>query len=387
MKPLSPVDAISPAFSRTRTLLFPPGLVPGLNAPFRFGFFLKIVIIAALTQANVYGAVLGVAAETLGVLIGTAAGVLGLAVHMHHRPDMGAFAGGFSSIFVAVAAIALFFVLALGVLLTWVWCRLRFTLFDLVLDRHGLVSRAWAPYGSRTWRLFGLMVLIGLSLTLLLAVTAGPLILHLFLTIRHLTPQEINSDPSVLFADIFPMYGIVFLIVLLVFLADAVTQDFILPPMAIDDAPLASAFSRFFQFLRARFWTFALYLLLRFVLEIGLAWVGMMALFIVLAVAAVAGGGAGFVLYHFFWHAGPAGMTLFVVYCVIAGLLLIALYLLLLFALYGVIALVKQSFAVYFYGGYYPALGDRLEPPPAPPAAPAPEFPPPFAPLPGAPPA
>lgn len=359
MKPLSPVDAVSPAFSRTRTLLYPPGPAPGLNAPFRLGFFLKIVIVAALTQGNVYALVLGMAAEIIGVLVGVGAGILGVAVHMHAPFENGT--GSFTSIFVVVAAVALFCVLAIGVVLGWLWCRLRFTLFDLVLYRHGLVSRAWLPYRSATWRLFGLMILIGLSLMLLGAITAGPLFLHLFLAIRHLTPQEINNDSTVLLSHIFSLYGVLLLIGLLTFVAEAVTQDFILPPMALEDAPLASACGRFLGFLRERFWYFALYLLLRFALELGLGWVGIMALFIVLAIVGVAGGGAGFFLYHFFWHAGPAGMTLFIVYCVVAGLLFIALYLLLLFALYGVIALVKQSYAILFYGGYYPALGEQLE--------------------------
>ncbi|MGA8163296.1 MAG: hypothetical protein WCB76_20985, partial [Acidobacteriaceae bacterium] len=67
MKPLSPVDAISPAFSRARTILTPPSPSPGQPSPFRFWFFLKIAVIAALTQPNVYGMLFGVFFEFLAV--------------------------------------------------------------------------------------------------------------------------------------------------------------------------------------------------------------------------------------------------------------------------------------------------------------------------------
>jgi hypothetical protein len=375
MNPLSPVDAISPAFSRTRTLLVPPDPAPGVPAPFRFWFFLKIAVIAALTQPNVYGFLFGMFFEFLAVIVGVA-GSLG---HRAFNPS------SVHPVLVIAIAMAAFVLLAISVLCAWLWCRLRFTLFDLVVYRHGQVARSWAPYGAQAWRFFGLMVLVALALLLLLAVTAGPLILHFLLAVRHLTPQQINNDPALVLSHIFPMYGAIFLFIIIATIADAIAQDFILPPLAVEDAPLGSAFSRFFQFLRAHFGRFALYLLLRFVLELGLTWVGLMGLFIVFGIALLGGGGIGFLLYHLLWHAGPGGVTLFVLYCLAAGLLLVALYLLLTFALYGAVALVKQCFAVYFYGSYYPALGDRLEPPP--PAAPAGFVPPnplpqPLAPLP-----
>ena len=359
MKPLSPVDAISPAFSRARTLLTPPGRAPGIPAPFRFWFFLKIAIIAALTQPNVYGFLFGMFFEGLGLTLAAAS------IGVHHTDSSFILSGGARSVFASVILILGFVALALCIFLAWLWCRLRFTLFDLVVDRHGQVARSWAPYGPQAGRFLGFMVLVALALLLLLALTAGPLILHLLLTVRHLTPQQINSNPALVLSHILPMYGVTFFFVLIASVADAITQDFILPPLAIEDAPLGSALSRLFQFLRAHFGRFALYLLLRFALELGLTWVGMIGLFIVFAIALLGGSGIGFLFYHLLWHAGPGGITLFVLYCLTAGLLLVALYLLLTFALYGAIALVQQCFAVYFYGSYYPALGDRLEPPPA----------------------
>lgn len=367
MKPLSAADAISPAFSRTRALLMPPDPAPGIRAPFRFGFFLKIATVAALTQPNVYGFLFGMFFECVAILAGVG-GSLG-----HHALNPG-------HLYPALAmmiAVAGFFMLAFGVFCTWLWCRLRFTVFDLAVHLHGQVARAWRPYGAQAWRFFGLMLLIGLGLLMLLAVTAGPLMLHFILAISHLSPEQINNNPQLILSHVVPMYGVIFLFFFLACIVDAVTQDFILPPLAVDDARLGSAFSRFFEFVRGYPGRFALYLLLRFVLELGLMWVGMMSLFLVMGIALLGGGGLGFLLYQLFWHAGPAGVTIFVLYCILTGLLVIALYLLLTIALYGTVALVKQCYAVGFYGSYYPALGDQLAPPPAPSGALPPASPPP----------
>ena len=353
MKPLSPIDAISPAFSRVRTILTPPGPLPGEPGRFRFWFFLKIAVIAALTQPNIYGMLFGIFFEFLavgGVVVG---GIARRSVHL---------SSGLPSVLFASLALLLFFLVLVAGFLVWLWCRLRFTFFDLALYRHGLVARAWAPYRSQAWRFFGLMILVTFALLLLLAVTAGPLLLHLILAVRHMSPQQINQDPTLVFTTIFPMYGVMFLFMLVALFADAVTQDFILPPMALENAPLGHSFALFFQYLRQRFGSFLGYLLLRFVMELGLVWIGGMVLMIVLLLAGGFGVGLGLVLYRAFWHAGPGGIAVFVLYCLAAAALLIGTYLLLCIVLYGIVAVIKESYAIYYYGGSYPPLGDRLGP-------------------------
>ncbi len=371
MKPLSPVDAISPAFSRARTILTPPAPFPGQPSPFRFWFFLKIAVIAALTQPNIYGMLFGLFFEFLAIGSAVVGAITRRTLHL---------SSGLPSVLFAVLAILVFFLVLLAIFLVWLWCRLRFTFFDLVLYRHGLVSRAWAPYRSQAWRFFGLMILVAFALLLLLAVTAGPLLLHFILTMRHMSPQQINQNPTFLFTTVFPMYGVMFLFMLVALFADALTQDFILPPMAVENAPLGHSFALFFQFLRRRFGSFLAYLLLRFVMELGLVWIGGMVLMIVLLLVGGTAFGLGFVLYSAFWHAGPGGVAIFVLYCVIAAALLIATYLLLCIVLYGIVAVIKESYAIYYYAGYYPPLGDRLEP--SEPSLPAVEVAPPAGPVP-----
>ncbi len=368
MKPLSPVDAIAPAFSRMRTVLIPPADVPGAPQRFRFGFFFKMVLVAALTNAGFYGVSFGFGMQGVG-FAASAAGTSISHRHIYHQPSFLVHRASFvAPSGTAVAVIAAFVIagliaLALWILCGWLWSRLRFTLFDLVVYRGGRVAMAWSEYGRQAWRYFGLMVLVGLALLLLIAATAGPLFLHLFAILRHMTPQQINANPAVIFEHILPMYGVIILFGLTATIADAITQDFLLPPMALEDAPLETAFARFFSLLRDRFWGVVGYLLLRFVMEIGLTWAALMAAFVVLLILGLGGAGIGFVLYRSLWHLGGLSAAMFVAYCVVAGLILLGLYLVAMTCVYGIVALFKQCYAVYFYGSHYQELGNRIEPP------------------------
>ncbi len=384
MKPLSPVDAIGPAFSRMRNILTPPGAVPGQAGPFRFWFFLKIVVVAALTNPSfIFGISVGALEGAVFFAAGLGGGLRGL--HgQSAEPSSSAFAG-VMVLFFAGAALA---GVAVWLLLCWLWCRLRFTLFDLVVYGRGRVGPAWSPYGRPAWRFLGLVILVSLAFLLLASVTIGPMFLHLFVMLRGMTPQEINSDPFLVMGHIFPMYGMIFLIAILGGLVGAVMTDFLLPPMAIEDAPLESAFARFFRLLGSRLGTVAVYLLLRFALQLGLSWIGGIVIVIVLAVAGGGGFAGGFVLYRSLWHLGGGAAALFILYCVVAGLALIALYLLTMMVLYGLVMVFLQAYAAYFFGSHYPELGDRLEPEPLAPAphagppAPAPPIAPPIPQLP-----
>lgn len=373
MKPLSPVEAIAPAFSRMRTVLLTPAAA-GEPQRFRFGFFFKMVLVGALSNAGFYGASLGFGMQGMG-FAASAAGTTIRHRHIYHVPSLVAHQAAFVApsgtvvAIVAALAIAALIGLSLMVLFGWLWSRLRFTFFDLVVYRGGRVALAWSEYGRQAWRYLGLMALVALALLLLIAVTAGPLFVHLFAVLRHMTPQQINANPAVIFEHVLPMYGVIFLFGLAATVADAVTQDFLLPPMALEDAPLEGAFSRFFALLRDRFWGVVGYLLLRFVMEIGLSWAALMAVFMVLLLLGMGGAGIGFVLYRALWHAGGLAAAMFIAYCVVAGLILAGLYLLAMICVYGTVALFKQCYAVYFYGSHYQQLGDRLEPPAAEPAS------------------
>ena len=183
MTPLSPLDALGPAFRRTREVL---------AEPFRLGFFLKIALIAALTQPSFYSATITYPIDGLQ---------FAFMPHAGHRTG---FSGaGYGSSFVATPNLAAFGVIAvligivvavaLWVLFTYLYCRLRFTVFDLVVYKRGRVGQAWSAYGRQSWRFFGLLILVSLAFFIVAAVVIGPALLNFIRVIKPLASAGLES--------------------------------------------------------------------------------------------------------------------------------------------------------------------------------------------------
>jgi len=377
MTPLSPLDALGPAFRRTREVL---------AAPFRLGFFLKIALIAALTQPSFYSA--SVSYPLQGANFATLQSMghkSGFSAGDHFLPGPGLAAFGL----VALIAVAMI-MLAIWVLFSYLYCRLRFTLFDLVVYKRGRVGQAWSAYGRQSWRYFGLVILVSLAFMALAVIVIGPAMLNLIRAFKPLVAASRASsgpaaNPFPVFGAMLPLVAAILALGLLWAVVDSLMQDFLLPPMAIDDAPLESAFGRFFRLLKTDFGPVVVYVLLRFAVGIGLTWILMLLVFVVLLLAGLAIFGVGVLLYHLLW-ASLVGKVVCVALGILAALVAIVVYLVAIISVYGISAVFKQSYAVYFLGGRYPELGARLEPPPpliespepppvAPPSAP-PELPP-----------
>jgi hypothetical protein len=96
---------------------------------------------------------------------------------------------------------------------------------------------------------------------------------------------------------------------------------------------------------------------------IGLTWILMLVVFLALLLVGLAVFGVGMLLYHLLW-ASLVGQVACVALAIMVGLAAIVVYLLAIISVYGISAVFKQSYAAYFFGGRYPELGDRLEPPP-----------------------
>lgn len=338
-----------------------------MAAPFRLGFFLKIALVAALTQPSFYSVLISYPVQGVQIAAGAA---------MQHPQRMNfgrsdptpmfsgvAFAGPGAVAGFAIFAIMLLIGVLVWVLATYLFCRLRFTLFDLVVCRHGKVREAWGKYGRQTWRYFGVVLLASFVFLLLMAVTAGPFLVHMLKTIKRVGLQGPNPNPLAIFAQILPLIGIGLLLGLVWIVIDAVLQDFVLPPMALEDAPIEGAFGRFFALLKADSVSVLVYLLLRFVVALGISWVLMMVVLIGLLILGMGGMAVGFGLYHAMWHGGVGLQVVFVAVVAAMALVLLVLYLLAMVAVYGTAAVFKQSYAAYFFGSRYPELGNRLEPP------------------------
>jgi hypothetical protein len=355
MTPLSPLDALGPAFRRTREVL---------AAPFRPGTFLKIALIAALTQPSFYSAFISYPIQGAQVAVFKGAGRAS-SLGMPGYGSQFAASSPFAALGLAVVIAGMAVGLALWVLAAYLYCRLRFTLFDLVIYKRGRIRQAWSVYGRQTWRYFGLVILAGLAFMVIAVILIGPTLLNFIRAVRPLAAAGSNVNPFRMIGAMLPFLLAVFTVAALWAVVDSLMQDFLLPPMAIEDAPLESAFGRFFALLKANFGSFVVYVLLRFAVGLGLTW----ALMLVLLAVSLMGGlvifGVGTLLYHALW-ASVLGQVLCVSLAILVGLIVVAFYVTAIVSIYGTAAVFKQSYAAYFLGGRYPELGERLEPPVAP---------------------
>ena len=343
LAPLSPLEALGPAFRRTREVL---------ARPFRLGFFLKIALIAALTQPSFYSASISYPAQGIQFAVMS---------RMPHRGVYGLLSGaGFATAGLAIMLIFLLVGVVAWVLISYLYCRLRFTLFDLVVYKRGRVGQAWSRYGRQSWRYFGLTILASLAFLVAAVVIAGLPLLHFVHAMRGSDPASIAANPFRVIGAMLPFLGALLLVGLLWAIVDALMQDFLLPPMALEDASLEQAFQRLFALLHESFGPVALYLLLRFAIAFGITWILLMAMFVVLLAGGLGVFAVGIVLYHTLWTSMTGQVTL-VALAIVMGLIFLALYFFAMISIYGIAAVFKQSYAAYFFGGHYPELGSKLE--------------------------
>ena len=245
------------------------------------------------------------------------------------------------------------------VVMVYLFCRLRFTALDLALYREGKIRQSWRKYRRQAWRYFGLTLLCGLVFLLVMAAVLGPFIPAFVRIAKSMDPAHPN--PVAVFSLMLPLLGAIIFLSILWWVVDAVIRDFLLPPMAIENAPIEAAIERFFTLFHADFGQVTLYLFMRLIVTFALSACLWMAALIPLGVLALACFGVGVPLYHSFWQGGGVGAFIFVLYAVGTGSVLLILYLCSITAIFGTVGAFKQCYAFIFFGGRYPLLGALLE--------------------------
>jgi hypothetical protein len=344
MPPLSAADSISPAFSRTKLILF---------SPFMKGRTWKFCATAYLaTAGNLF------LPFPLAYLL-----------FLHALP-----AGGRPFVIALIAACTVF--TAVFLFLFVLFSRLQFAFFDVVLNREQFIAPLWrkhrSVYGAWTW----LKVVAGLAIVAALAVPIAVYsrrVIELFGSMSSLKPGEV--PPPELFVLIYGgMFGIYSVVILLYFLG-SLGYDFLVPSLALESVSLSEAFRRFARLVRAEPGQFSLYCLLKIVL----GFVGYMglsfALEIVILLALAVVGGVAF-LFGFLLHLAGVPTAVLIGLAIAIGLVF---YL----ALFGYVTIIGmgalltffESFSLYFLAGRYPLLGELLARSTPPPQSPAPPLP------------
>lgn len=344
MAPLSPLDALGPAFRRAREVL---------AQPFRLGHFLKIALVAALTQPSFYSATVSYPMQ------GANAGAMSRMPHPSYSSNF-LQGGGLAAAGFAIVLIAIVVAVVVWIAFTYLYCRLRFTLFDLVVFKGGRVRQAWSRYGRQSWRYFGLLLLASLAFLVIAAIIVGPAFVNFFRVVRGIMAAGTKADPLRVLGAMLPFLGAIFLLAAIWAVVDAIMQDFLLPQMAVEDAPLERCFGRFFSLARTQPGSLTIYLLLRFAIGLGITYLLLIVVFLVLLLGGTVIFLAGLGLYHLLWTS-LAGQVLLVGLGIITGFVVLVLYLTAIVSIFGLAAVIKQCYAVFYFGGRYPELGDLVE--------------------------
>ena len=351
--PLSAVDVVSPAFQRTKELLF---------KPFRFAMWWRLAIISALA----------------GEISGSSGGPTNFNIPANTHPQQGGdHLLGLSLppaqlvliVTVLVAAALLLFILL--ILLNSVF---RFILFDVIVTGRYRIREGWRRWFADGARYFWWQAGVSLAMLLALSLLVGVPVL---LAWRAGVFREPGQHVALLVLGGLVLFVLLVLLVIVGALVAVFSKDFLVPMMALEKVGPIDGWRRLWPMLRAEGSSYAAYVGMKIVLAMGAGIIfGIITLIVLLILAipvgilavAVVAIAAGMGLS---WN--PLTIALAVV---LGGLALVALMFLI--AIINVPAAVFfEAYPLIFLAARYPALDALLHPasPPAPPApvpAPAP---------------
>jgi len=342
----SATQALTPAIERTRRLLF---------SPFRWGTFLKLCAVAVFTEG--FGGNFSFSNHTPAAPHPPA----GSSPSLSTAPDLSPF--HLSPGWIALIAAIVLASLVIGFLLFYLITRLRFSLFHCLAYQVRELRPGWNLYREQANRFFWFNVVVALGFLLLIALTVLPFVFG-FIRMYQASRAGAHFDVPLFLSLFFPLLALLIVIALLAVSIDILLRDFMLPHFALEDASAGTAWTAVRTRIAAEKGSFFLYAVLRILLPIA----ALIALVMVLAIPMLILFGifaAIFAGFHLLF--GPASDMLRIVLEVLLGLAAVAAGLFLALCFGGPLSLWVRNFALIFYGGRYPLLGDVLFPPPPPP--------------------
>jgi hypothetical protein len=343
----SAAQAISPAIERTRKFLF---------TPFRWGRFLKLTLVAMLTEGGM---------SSCNFNSNLPSGNGGGHIPPFHLPQIPQMHWPILPILIGIVAAFVLIVIPVSLLISYLVIRLRFSYFDCVMRMEDRIAPAWRRYHRQAMRYLGLSVCIGIAFTAVMVI-AG------YAIYSHFKPllDSLGSDHPPNFFDFLPMAGVVLPLFMLLAvvgaLVDGTVSYFVLPRMALQDASIQDSLSDVWSDIQYEPGQFVLFFVLRFLVTLAASIIGVIGLAIAMVVVAIVCVLIGLLL------KAISSVALFAV-GIPVGIVIGAFLLLAVMGLGGSIGTFRRNYALLFYGGRYPQLGDILAPLPLPPPAP-PQF-------------
>jgi hypothetical protein len=335
----SAAQAISPAIERTKQYLF---------QPFRWGTFLKLTLVALLTDGGMSSCNFN--SHFPSGDGGGPSSPLHMPIPLPHMPWP-----AMAVVVMAIAAVAII-VIPIGIFISYLLIRLRFSFFHCVLTRQHEIAPAWARYHRQAMRFLGLSLCFALGFWLILI----PIGYQIYQHFKALF-QSIFSGVRPTFAELLPLIAVIGTVFLLLAVAavlvDTALGYFVLPRMALEDASIEDALSDVWSDFLVEPWQYVFFILLRFLVTLVASIIGIIALAIPFGIAVAIGVVLVIIL-------KAASTMVAVLLGVPAAILLLALFILAFIGVSGTIGTFRRNYGLLFYGSRYPLLGDILQPPP-----------------------
>ena len=333
MQPLSPLDAISPAFQRIQQIVLP--------RPRRWGRAFKLCACSYLASIG------GVFLPFPIFLLALPHGLLPVEVR-------------------SAIAVAALFMLLITAAIFYCGVRMEFVEFHVVATGATRIGPIWRQYGSRVWAFFFIKLAAGVLVFLAFVPLAGSVIRN-FITLLSQTSDEQaakNMDTEAVFAffhAIIGFYAFTIGLYLALKFFSTVLHDLVLPFYALEDIPISLAIRKAWAVCRAEPGQVALYFLLKPLLTlVGLAAiqlvVGICAIPLFLIVFALAMAGA---LLAAGTHS-PAVHVLLIVAGVVLYGAAYAFFIALVIGCTGYLMSLLEAYGIFFLAGRYPRLAELL---------------------------
>ncbi len=332
MRPLSAIDAISPAWNHTSSLLLTPR---------SWRLLLKIGAVAVFAG-------LGGGSFNMGLPPNH---------HISHLPSMQPLFT--AAMIVGALALGLLFSI-IGLVLLYLGSRLQFVLFEVLLTRRTFIAPIWARYGAVTWRWVGLKILFAITALLCMSPILVPAAIYL---VKNIIATSNGSQPNPLvFVPAMALSVAAIAIAVLVISAIWVwLSDFGLPSIALEDTSIAETVRRVIALVRAEVGQSILYLLMRLVLSVACGFIAEIGVGIAAFVALIPAGAIGGMLWLVLHNAGIAGKVIMITGWVLLAIAFVVLIICAAIMALGYVHSFIKTYSLYFLGGRYPRLGEYLD--------------------------
>jgi hypothetical protein len=340
MRPISAVDAVSPAIERTRDFLF---------RPFNWGTYLKLGLVAIITE-------------------GVGGNFHSSTSHMNHG---GAESGGhglqipwlshIAPEVIAVIAAAVLLAIVISIFVVYLITRLRFAFFHCLVNNTKEIGPGWRLYSGQATRFFWLNIVVGICFMALLMLVALPFAAGFWQLFQE-SQQNGHFDLGLMLALVLPLVPILILLAVAGVLSDLILRDCMLPHVALENATAGEAWRQVRARIRAEKRQFIVYAILRVILP-SIAAIGT---FIVLAIPGLMLAGSFVAIewgvHSMFSDATGGSWLVGILLEVFFGVVAFGLALLASICIGGPLSTATREYALIFYGGRYKALGDILYP-------------------------